>query len=88
MTIIIRVAAITRDCVPTFTPQIPDGAIYKKSEEFKELLYTKRTRFISICIQSLVINGEKVAHATSLLRDKLVRTKAALLQDVIETFCD
>jgi hypothetical protein len=35
----------------------------------------------------IVINGEKASHATSLLRDKLVRTKNALLQDVIDTYC-
>lgn len=39
----VRVAVVSKDGVPDFGPPMDNEALFKKGEDFKKFLYTKRT---------------------------------------------
>eukprot|EP01104_Vermistella_antarctica_P006472 TRINITY_DN1717_c0_g1_i1.p1 TRINITY_DN1717_c0_g1~~TRINITY_DN1717_c0_g1_i1.p1 ORF type:complete len:376 (+),score=90.65 TRINITY_DN1717_c0_g1_i1:187-1314(+) len=69
-----RLAIISKDAVPEFGPVLPDVAVYKKGDEFKEMFYRK------------LLNAEKACYKAKMLDDKLTRARNALLKDMAETY--
>lgn len=91
-----RLSVASKDGVPTFTPQLPDPALFEAGPKFRDILLCKRTQpsFSSMIIIALflirfvraVINGERASLRAPSFAEKIGRTRYVLLKDLEEKY--